>query len=109
MKKILARVQARQGETLVEAMAAILIFTLSSIFLFSMLSTAARINKAAQFSAQAQCEELRYAELGADAPDAVCQPSEIRIAMDGEIIAVLPAEVYQMPGTENALYSYFAP
>lgn len=109
MKKMLVRVQNWQGETLVEAMASILMMTLSSVFLLSMLSVAARINKAAQCSAQAQREQLCYAELGADAPDAESQPSEIRIAMDGEIIAVLPAEVYQMPGTTDALYSYVVP
>lgn len=37
----------KKGETLVEVMAAILIFTLSSIILYSMVTSASRVNKQA--------------------------------------------------------------
>ena len=48
MKKIIRKLKSKAGESLVESMAAILIFTLSSIALLSMISASADINRTAK-------------------------------------------------------------
>jgi len=47
-KKLIGKLKSRLGETLIESLAAILIFTLSSIALLSMLSSSADINATAK-------------------------------------------------------------
>lgn len=44
MKAFMKRVRSRRGETLVESLVSILIFTLASILLLSMAASATRIN-----------------------------------------------------------------
>ena len=48
MNKVLKRLKSKAGETLVESMAAILIFTFGSIIMLSMVTAAADINTAAK-------------------------------------------------------------
>lgn len=48
MSNIMKRLKSQAGETLVESMAAILIFTFASIIMLSMVSSAADINNAAK-------------------------------------------------------------
>lgn len=48
MKHVMKRLKSKAGETLVESMAAILIFTFASIIMLSMVSSAADINTAAK-------------------------------------------------------------
>ena len=62
MKRILNRLRSKRGETLVEVMASILIFTLSSILLYSMITTANRINAEVRDTEQAQQENLMFAQ-----------------------------------------------
>ena len=48
MKILMRKLRAKAGESLVESLAAILIFTMASIILFSMVTTAADINTKAK-------------------------------------------------------------
>lgn len=45
MKKLMMRLKNKCGESLVESMCAILIFTLASLLFFTMVTAATRINK----------------------------------------------------------------
>ena len=58
MKKLLNN----KGESLVESLVAILIFTLSSILLYTMLSTATNLNRAAKEADEAHQQQMIYAE-----------------------------------------------
>lgn len=59
MKKLICD---KKGETLVEVLAAILIFTLSSIILYSMVTTASKVNmKAKEKDAEVQ-DQMKIAE-----------------------------------------------
>lgn len=62
MKKLISRLRNARGETLVEALVSILIFTLSSILLFSMLVSASNINRAARAADEDRQSQLDYAE-----------------------------------------------
>ena len=68
MKKLLKKMRSKCGETLVEAIASILIFTFSSIILLSMISAATDINQAAKAADNAMREELYVAEAQAENP-----------------------------------------
>ena len=62
MKKLLKKLRSKCGETLVEAIASILIFTFSSIILLSMITAAADINQSAKEADAAMRQELLIAE-----------------------------------------------
>lgn len=62
MKGVLSKLSGKQGETLIESLAAILVFTLSSIIFLTMVSSASHINQTvkaeyAEFQLQQQAIE----------------------------------------------------
>lgn len=61
MKKL----RNKRGETLIEALAAILIFTLATVALFSLITTATDLNRYAKESDAKTQEQLVAAEQGA--------------------------------------------
>lgn len=63
MKKIFRRLRSRAGESLIESMAAILIFTMGSIILLSMVSTAADINATAKEADESYNTQIVAAEM----------------------------------------------
>ena len=62
MKKIIRKLKSKAGESLVESMAAILIFTLSSIALLSMISASADINRTAKVADQQFQKQMTVVE-----------------------------------------------
>lgn len=107
MKKLFKRLRSNAGETLIEALAAILVFTFSSIILLSMISSATRINKTANEVAQMNQEQMIYAEKGPDAEGSATETGTVRVTLDGDVIASIPVDVYRLPGEADAFYSYF--
>lgn len=108
MKKLMKRLRAKSGETLVETLAAVLIFTLSSILLLTMASSASRINQTVKDSQQRNQEQMVYAEQGADAAGAAATGKTVTITLDdGTLLTTVAVDVYQKPGDANAFYSYF--
>lgn len=64
MDKMKKKLRSKKGESLIESLVSILIFTLASIMLYTMLSTSVRLNQAAK-DADAKYEvEMIYAEQG---------------------------------------------
>lgn len=62
MKKL----SSKKGETLVESLVAILVFTLSSVMLFTMITAATNLNRAAAEADQRYRDEMVYAEQAED-------------------------------------------
>lgn len=62
MKKLMNN----KGETLIESMVAILIFTLSSIMLYTMLTTSVDLNKKAKEADAVYADQMIYAEQAED-------------------------------------------
>ena len=62
MKNIIMRLRCKKGESLIESMAAILIFTLASIIMLTMVTASADINKAAKEAEKVYHEPLLKAE-----------------------------------------------
>lgn len=107
MKRWIASVKQKRGETLVESMAAILVFTLASVLFLSTVTTAANINRTAQ---DADADFVRQQELLELPPESTPVNGSVAIAMDGtnlvesDVIVVRPdAE------GEESFYAYYTP
>ena len=62
MERLIRKLKSKAGESLVESMAAILIFTLSSIALLSMISASADINRTAKVADRQYQEQMACVE-----------------------------------------------
>ena len=106
MKKF---VNDKKGETLVETLSAILIFTLASIILYTMVTSAAGVNKKAREQDVIIGNQLSVAE-HADAPMGTGTVTiSIPAAAEGGIpvqVAEFNVSIYRN-GDEDSLYSYF--
>lgn len=107
MKQMWKRLKSKTGETLVETMAAILIFTFGSIIMLSMITSAATINKMAE-EADAQYLADMQAVEKADNPRqggeyfVVFAATEAGLASSLDIV---PVDVYG--GSQDGLYAYY--
>ena len=102
MKNLLLKLQSRKGESLVETLVAILIFTLASITMYTMVTTAANINRIAKENDLAISQQLVIAEQGETAPST----GTVKFTYNGTTVA--SQTVYIYGGQDGTLYSYFA-
>jgi len=99
MKNLLSRLKSKKGETLVESMAGILIFTFGSIIMLSMVTSAADINTAAKeadqefFSQMVQVELAQGGTTGTVIISAGGYTSNVDVTISG---------------TTDGLYAYYA-
>lgn len=101
MDKLLKRIKNKHGETLLESIVSILIFTFASIIMFTMITSATRINQTAKENDRAHYEQLVVAEL---APGSG-MPNDISFTIDGKTFT---ERVYVF-GTDGGLYAYYKP
>lgn len=99
MSKIKNKLCNVKGETLIESVAAILIFTFASIILLSMISTAAKINYTAKQEDKLIWEELDYAE----AQETKTESKTVRIEYGGKTDTVT-VDIYS--SAKGILYSF---
>lgn len=104
MKKL----KSKKGESLIESLVAILIFTMSSILLYSMLSTASQLNLKAKEADEAHQEQMVHAEQ-AETPFAQRKTVTISLKTQTGTTTELFAfdriiNVYQLD--EDSLYSF---
>ncbi len=106
---MIAKLKSRSGESLVESLAAILIFTLSSIILFTMVSTAGNINRTAMTLESEVQEELKGVEEGQDYAQNGRGTLNLSMKVDGanEPIANIDMDVYGGK-EEGDLYAFYA-
>lgn len=62
MKHIVKKLKSKAGESLIESLCAILIFTMASIIMYSMVTTAADINMTAKEADEANQQYMLIAE-----------------------------------------------
>ena len=105
--KIFCRLRSAAGETLVEMMAAILIFTLSSILFLSMASAAARINTQARAADSAYQDQQRIAETGLSASGSVVSDGTVDVSSSSTKLSSQGVKIVQQSGEEGALYAYY--
>lgn len=101
MKQLFNRLKDCRGETLVESLAAILIFTFGSIIMLSMITSAATINNAVKEADQNYFEDLQVVEK-ADPSQSTDSSITFSILDRSETISV---DVYMRES--NSLYAYY--
>ena len=104
MKKLLRKIKECRGESLVESIASILIFTLSSILLLSMIATSAKLNE----KAIKQDTDIRAELIVAEAQEESGRTeSSIQIkAIDGASEFSQNIPVYSFSSGNGTLYSF---
>lgn len=114
MKTILTKLKSTRGESLIETMAAILIFTFASILFLSLVTSAANINisvNEADEAFQAQQAAVE-ATPGAAAPTAAAvlfvDKNNDGVINDDEKIATANMALVTT-GDEDSLYTYYLP
>ena len=107
MRNFLKKLRSTAGETLVESMASVLIFTLSSIILLSMVASASRLNRIAKEEDNALTHQLYIAE--AQSAGAGTTTSEDDITVSFTINSTYHEQdihVTFYSAGENCLYSF---
>ncbi len=115
MKIIIRKLKSKAGESLVESMAAILIFTLSSIALLSMISASADINRTAKVADEQFQKQMTVVEK-AESTDAetgyVAKTGYVTFMINKDPnnpVSVAQDKVYicQEKDNDSALYAYY--
>lgn len=111
MNRFLKKLKSKAGESLVETLCAIMIFTMASVVLFSLVSAAADINGKAKQKDQENQQNLLAVERGQYAVANGSATVTFTIEVPGtsgnrtEQIAQVPVDVYG--GKNGGLYAYF--
>ena len=105
MNLILKKLRSKAGESLVESMAAILIFTMASLVMYTMVTAAGDINKTAKEKDQQIQTQMLAAEMGEGAGQEGTISMTITTASGTVNVFGGEVEVYGTPG--STLYSYF--
>jgi hypothetical protein len=103
MKNLFHKLRSKAGESLIESLAAILIFTMASIVMYSMVTTAADINRTAKIMDETNQQHMIAVEKGL--PTAKNGSATITFSLDGTQIAQTPVDIYG--GTDGSLFTYF--
>lgn len=102
MNKIIARLRSKTGESLIESMAAILIFTFASIVMYTMIMSANDINRQAAQKEQEVENQMRIVEM----MEGAGTTSAVNFVINGDTsnpISVT-AETY---GETGGMYAYY--
>ena len=102
MKKLLNK----KGESLVESLVSILIFTLSSIMLYTMLSTATEMNRKVKEISKAYQEQMVHAEqaVEADVTNQTVTFKYVHAGTEKELFRYSTVNLYRKDA--DSLYSY---
>lgn len=109
----------KKGETLVEVLAAILIFTLSSIILYSMITSATKVNMKMQQKDETVQTQTKLAEHAETKPDTATgvltmtvkakKGAEPDPEKDENVGAPIPVDVFVFKdSSDDSLYAYYA-
>lgn len=111
MNTILFRLKSSRGETLVESMIAILIFTFASILFLTLVTSAADINLSVKSADESFQSQQQHIELGSDASVPAAQAVLYADAdKDGEWepeeVLVTKSMILVAADEEDSLYAY---
>ena len=101
MKNLFHKLRSKAGESLIESLAAILIFTMASIVMYSMVTTAADINRKAKIMDETNQQHMIDVEKGEDPNGS----ATITFSLDGTQIAQTLVDIYG--GEDDSLFTYF--
>ena len=119
IKKLIKRLRSISGESLVESMASVLIFTLASIALLSMITAAARINGEAREADELHQQQMLVAEeAGLEMKQVGEEAQKIKDSRKDGTVKItfsnsnlsgttIEKDVYVYQAEDGALFSYF--
>lgn len=109
MKAVFKKLRAKSGETLIESLAAILIFTMASVVMFSMVTSAANINRIAKEMDEKNQKHMIAVEKGLKEDEnhnrIINGSATITFSFNGGTIASTNVDIYG--GKDGSLYTYF--
>lgn len=109
MRTLLRKLKTKGGETLVESLAAILVFTMASIVMYTMVTTAANINMTAKEMDEANQKHMIAVEKGLKVDENNNQilngSALITFTMGSTQIADATVDIYG--GQDGSLFTYF--
>lgn len=104
MKKLFRKLKQKAGESLVETLCAILIFTLASVSMYSMVMSAAKINATAKEADQESQRQMAIAEKGLqDDGDGTV----VMIVTDSKNVNHMITVNVDICGEDGDLYAYY--
>ena len=103
MKNLFHKLRSKAGESLIESLAAILIFTMASIVMYSMVTTAGDLNRTAKEMDNANQQHMIAVEKGL--PDAKNGSAVITFSLGSTEIAQTQVDIYG--GENDSLFTYF--
>ena len=103
MKTLLRKLKSKAGESLIESLAAILIFTMASIVMYTMVTTAGDLNRTAKEMDNANQQHMIAVEKGL--PDAKNGSAVITFSLGSTEIAQTQVDIYG--GEDDSLFTYF--
>jgi hypothetical protein len=103
MKNFLRKLKSKAGESLIESLAAILIFTMASIVMYTMVTTAGNLNRTAKEMDSANQQHMIAVEKGL--PDAKNGSAVITFSLGSTEIAQTQVDIYG--GEDDSLFTYF--
>ena len=101
MKNLFRKLKNKAGESLIESLAAILIFTMASIVMYSMVTTAADINRTAKIMDETNQQHMIAVEMGEDQNGSAI----ITFSLGSTEIAQTQVDIYG--GDDGSLFTYF--
>ena len=109
MKNFLRKLKSKAGESLIESMAAILIFTMASIVMYTMVTTAADINRTAKEMDEKNQEHMIAVEKGL--PENKIATGTVTFSMidasnNATVLATENVDIYG-GNTADELFTYF--
>ena len=105
MKQLFSKLHGKRGESLIESLAAILVFTLSSIIFLTMVSSASRINKTVKDEYATFQAQVAAVEVVPDPADpAAPAPVALTISCDGDTDTLFVHQVVTEDGSLTAFY-----
>ncbi len=108
MSKLLQKLSSKSGETLVETLFAIMIFTLASVAMYSMVTCALSIServKAADMANQSQMIVAERAEGEGKSASITIKLNDTPVGISGQEMDEVPVNIYG--GEDGELYAYY--
>lgn len=103
MENLFRKLKNKAGESLIESLAAILIFTMASIVMYSMVTTAGDLNRTAKEMDNANQQHMIAVEKGL--PEAQNGSAIITFSLGSTKIAQTQVDIYG--GEDDSLFTYF--
>lgn len=106
MNKVIARLRSKTGESLIESMAAILIFTFASIAMYTMIMSSNDINQRAQETEETNMEQMVIAEMAAS-EGKIADGTVLFTITSGTETKTLDAVSVDVYGMTDGMYAYY--